>query len=221
MRALYLLLLAACGSGNGNGGDDVVDAAPPDVLTDGRLHVDDGTPTRLPCTSSFGQKLPASGTYGRLDGYLVAIVLPSGMNSCNADTSHVHLQVRMQGATYDIAVDATDGTTNMDDVNIGGIDHDLPTMPWTEGFHTGVNEDYVSLGVHSTDMVFKSKQQVVDTLTADLATANHISIYTITYGGDGAHLVHRNGNGRDGMIITEPLSQPAHFRLLSFTGQAF
>lgn len=198
-----------------------MDAPPIDVATDGRLHVDDGTPTRLPCTSNFGQKLPASGTYGRLDGYLVAIVPPSGMNACNADTSHVHLQIRMEGAVYDIAVDATDGSTNMDDVNVFELDRDLPTTPWAEGFHTGLNADYVSLGVHSTDMVFQTKSQVVATLNTDLEAANHISIYTITYGPDGGHLVHRNGNGRDGMIITEPLSQPAHFRLLSFTGQAF
>lgn len=208
---------AACGNGN----PTVVDGAPPDISTDGRLHVDDGTPTRMACTSSFGMQLPANNTYGRLDGYLVSIVAPSGMNSCNADTSHVHLQIRMKGATYDVAVDATDGATNMDDVHTATIDHDLPNQPWSEGWHGGINLDYTQFNIHSTDLPFETKQEVVTTLNTDLATTNHISVYMITYGGDGGHLVHRNGNGRDGMIVTEPLSQPSHFRLLSFTDVAF
>lgn len=43
----------------------------------------------------------------------------------------------------------------------------------------------------------------------------------VTYGGNGGHLVHRNGNGHDGMIVTEPLSSPAKLRVLSFTNIVF
>ena len=218
MRCRFsLVVLAACGGGNSS----TVDAPPVDVSTDGRLHVDDGTPTRQACTSNFGQLLGASGTYGRLDGYLVAIVPPSGMNSCNADTSHVHLQVRMNNAIYDVAVDATDGATNMDDVHTTQIEHDMPNLPWAEGWHAPVNSDYTTLGLHSTDLPFQTKQQVVGDLNGDFATTNHISVYMTTYGGDGGHLVHRNGNGRDGMIVTEPLSTPAKLRVLSFTNIIF
>ena len=39
--------------------------------------------------------------------------------------------------------------------------------------------------------------------------------------GGGGHLVHRNGNGHDGMIVTAPLSQPSYFRLLNFTDVTF
>ncbi|MEO8840764.1 MAG: hypothetical protein ABI591_30590 [Kofleriaceae bacterium] len=217
----YVIALSMVVVACGNGDNTVIDGAPADVSTDGRLHVDDGTPTRIACTSSFGKQLPASGTYGRLDGYLASIVAPSGMSSCNADTSHVHLQIRMMGATYDVAVDATDGTTNMDDVHTATIDHDLPNEPWAEGWHGGVNVDYTQFGIHSTDLPFETKQQVISSLNTDLATTNHISIFMTTYGSDGGHLVHRNGNGRDGMIVTEPLSQPSHLRLLSFTGVTF
>jgi len=218
LRTFSLALVAAC-SGGGSG--TPIDAPPPDVSTDGRLHVDDGTPSRTPCTSAFGNKLTSSPTYGRIDGYLAAIVPPSGMNSCNADTGHVHLQIRMMGATYDVAIDATDSITSVDDVHTGQVDHDLTNLPWAEGWHTGVNADYVSLGLHSADLALHTKAEVVSEITAFLATANHISVYMTTYGSDGGHLVHRNGNGRDGIVVTEPLSLPAHMMVLSFTDQAF
>lgn len=143
------------------------------------------------------------------------------MNSCNADDAHVHLQIKMAGAIYDVAVDATDAQTHVDDVHTYAMDAALPGAAWSEGFHTGITNDYVALGVHSAQLVLETKQQVIDTLNADLATANHISIFTTTYGGDGAHLVHRNGGGHDGMIVTDPLAPTAHFRLLSFSDQSF
>lgn len=208
--------------GCGGGSSSTLDGAPGDVSSDGRLHVADGAPTRQACTSNFGQLLGAAGTYGRLDGFLVAVVPPSGMSSCNADTSHVHLQVRMNGAVYDVAVDATDGMTGTDDVHTTQIVHDMPNLPWAEGWHAPVNSDYTTLGLHSTDLPFQTKQQVIDDLNADFTTTNHISVYMVTYtGGSGGHLVHRNGNGRDGMIVTEPLSSPAKLRVLSFTNVVF
>ena len=62
---------------------------------------------------------------------------------------------------------------------------------------------------------------IVSAFQTDLATVNHISIYTTTYGSDGAHLVHRNGSGHDGAVVTEPLSPTSHVRLLSFSDQSF
>lgn len=211
------VVLAACGNAS-----STTDGSTDTVPSDGRIHVDDGTPTRQPCTSTFGRSLTASPTFGRLDGYLVAIVPPGGA-ACNADSSHVHLQVRMNGAIYDVAIDVTDSMTNVDDVHTTTRDQALPTtgLPWSEGWHTGISVDYVALGVHSTDLALQTKSQMTTTLMSDLATANHISIYATTYGADGAHLVHRNSGGHDGLIVTEPLSVPAHLRLLSFTGQTF
>ena len=182
----------------------------------------DGTPVRQPCTSNFGNALPSSGTFGRLDGYLVAIVPPGSTNGCNDDSSHVHLQIKMNGAIYDIAIDATDSQTRTDDVHTGTLDMAMPSGPaWSEGFHTGVTLDYPSLGVHASSLPLQSKAQIVSAFQTDLATVNHISIFTTTYGGDGAHLVHRNGSGHDGAVVTEPLSPTAHVRLLSFSDQSF
>lgn len=221
---LYLLAassfgLAACGGGGSSPSIDAAVDAPPN---DGRVHVDDGTPTRQACTSSFGNKLTASPTFGRLDGYLVAIVPPGG-SACNGDSDHVHLQVRMSGAIYDIAIDATNGVTHVDDVHTVAMDRAMPvnTVPWAEGWHTGLLVDYIAMGVHSTDLPLMTKTEIVSALQSDLATANHISIYATTYGSDGAHLVHRNSGGHDGAIVTEPLSTPSHVRLFSFSDQSF
>jgi hypothetical protein len=63
--------------------------------------------------------------------------------------------------------------------------------------------------------------QLTQDLTSDLATVNHISVFATGYGPDGAHLVHYNGSDHDGAVITEPLSNPAHLRLFSFTTQTF
>ena len=237
LRCSVLLACLGCGSppltGTGTGTDaatgrdaasDGHGATPMDAAGGGSGSGSsvDGTPTRQACTSNFGSALPSSGTYGRLDGYLVAIVAPGSTNGCNDDDSHVHLQIKMNGGIYDIAIDATDGQTHTDDVHTGTIDIAMPSGPaWSEGFHTGVTIDYPTLGVHASALALNTKAQIVSTITADLATVNHISIFTTSYGGTGAHLVHRNGGGQDGLVLTEPLSTPSHLRLFSFSDQSF
>ncbi len=213
----YLLaLLAACGGGNAT-----IDA--PAATIDGTgadaapNHVDDGTPTRQTCTNNLGSALGA--TFGRMDGFLVAVVPPGG-GGCNADANHVHLQVKMNGAIYDVAVDVG-GTNGVEDVHSATRDFGMPGGAWAEGMHAGIPTDYVTLGVHSTDLPLKTRAQLSAALMAELATVNHISVYATPYGPDGAHLVHRNGQGRDGMIVTQPLSTPPHERLFSFTTQTF
>src|SRR5690349_2831550 len=110
MRAVVLAVaLLGCGGGGSSGHDASGDTAPG---IDGTLDAVDGAPMRLPCTGSFGSALSTS--YGRLDGYLVAIV-PPGNGGCNADTDHIHLQVKMNGAIYDVAVNV--GSPAMDDVH--------------------------------------------------------------------------------------------------------
>ena len=60
-----------------------------------------------------------------------------------------------------------------------------------------------------------------DVVAATEGRAPRISVFGTGYGPDGAHLIHRNGQGHDGLVVTEPLSTPAHVRLFSFTTQAF
>jgi hypothetical protein len=175
--------------------------------------VDDGTPTREPCTDQFGSAL--STTYGRLDGFLVAIV-PPGANDCSGDSDHVHLQIRANAMIYDVAVNV--GVQAQD---VHSTTRELALGPWVEGWHPGAIEDYVALGLHAADIPLESSAQLVSDLDTDLATANHISIFATGYGPDGAHLVHRNGGGHDGLIVTQPLSSPSHARAFSFSDQSF
>ncbi|MBL0216545.1 MAG: hypothetical protein IPQ07_22010 [Myxococcales bacterium] len=214
MKYGLLFLLAACGDSSG-----APDASlPRDAAADASwVHVDDGTPTRQACTQTLGNALGTA--FGRLDGLLVAIV-PPGNGGCNADANHVHLQVRMNGAIYDIAVDVG-GMNGVEDVHTTTRDLVMPGGPWSEGFHPSIPTDYVALGVHAAALTLESRQVLTSQLMSELATANHVSVYATPYGPDGAHLVHRNGSGHDGMIVTQPLSTPAHLRMFSFTSQAF
>ncbi|MCX5744839.1 MAG: hypothetical protein NT062_20315 [Proteobacteria bacterium] len=213
MRLVVLGLLLDLGGCGGNS-PGVPDARAVDAPIDAVVNADDGTPMRLPCTGQFGTAL--STVYGRLDGILVAIVQP-GNGGCNADPDHLHLQLKVNGAIYDVAVNV--GTTAVPDVHTTTRELWLPT--WSEGWHPGVHEDYPSLGVHAADIPLGTPTQVASAITADLATANHISVFATGYGADGVHLVHRTNGSRDGMIVTRPLSSPAHARLFSFSTQTF
>lgn len=214
VRFLLLSLLVACGGSAATPDAPRGDARPPADGSNGSAA--DGTPTRMPCTSNFGSAL--STTFGRLDGYLVAIV-PPGTGGCNADRGHVHLQVKVNGAIYDIAVDV--GSGSQQDVHTTTRDLPLPGPAWSEGWHTGVSNSYVAMGVHSGDLQLEDNAQLTSDVMNDLATVNHISVYATGYGPDGAHLVHYNGSQDDGLLVTEPLSNPAHARLFSFTTQSF
>ena len=218
--ALAFAWLVACRSSSStqlDAASDASDAAEGshDAAPDAVLDATDGPPDRQPCTNNLGSALTEE--FGRLDGTLVAIVQP-GAHGCNGDDNHIHLQIHANNEVYDIAVDVG-GEDGSDDVHTITTAKTLPA--WSEGWHTGVLEDYVADGFHSTDLPLETAQQVADDINGDLATVNHISIFGTGYGPDGAHLVHRNGDGHDGLIVTEPLSTPSHARLFSFTDQAF
>jgi hypothetical protein len=227
--ALFGFVLASCGGGShssapgdaGVTGDDAsiddastLDASTGDATPSGDAAPDagglDGTPTRQACTGAFGSALTTS--FGRLDGYLVAIV-PAGHRGCNGDSTHVHLQVRAQSAVYDVAV------------NVDGLFHqqDLarPGAAWSEGWHTGVTDSYASLGVHSSQFAASTVAQLGPEIEMLLANANHVSIYATGYGPTGVHLVHYQGRGNDGMVVLDPLSPTSHALMFAFQGDTF
>ena len=213
--AIVGVVVAACGGGGTTGSPDaptagpdakvVADAAPPgpDAAPQG-----DGTPTRVACTNNLGNALTTQ--HGRLDGYLVAIV-PVGHNGCNGDSSHVHLQVKANSMTYDVAVNVSDPQ----DVDYLAADEALPDGPWSEGWHPGQAAllDYPTLGHHAADFTPTPQATLEADINTELASANHVSIFMTGYGPDGGHLVHRQGGGRDGAIVIDPLGAP---RLLMF-----
>jgi hypothetical protein len=171
----------------------------------------DGTPTRTACTSSFGSALTSA--HGRLDGTLVAIV-PAGTHTCNGDSTHVHLQVKVDGAIYDVAVNA-DGLE-------AEADAPLPGSPWSEGWHAGDTLDYVTdLGLHASSFTLTGLTAVRQRIETELASANHVAIYATGYGATGVHLVHRQGSGRDGAVVLDPLGPKPHILAFRFDTQSF
>jgi hypothetical protein len=178
----------------------------------GRSDSGDGPPTRHACTTQFGDGL--RGAYGRIDGFVVAVLAPrSGL--CNADSHHVHIQVTAAGATYDVAVNTDAGFIAHRDVR-------LPGAAWSEGWHSNASLDYVrDLGLHSGDFTAENQTQTDQDVEAVLASANHISIFATPYNHSGVHLVHRQGQGHDGAVITDPLSPTAHLLAFHFSDQRF
>src|SRR5512140_2168524 len=183
----------------------------PDASSDSAPAPGDGTPQRLACTSSFGSAL--STVHGRIDGRLVALV-PTTQHSCSSDSTHLHLQIAMNGSTYDVAV-------NLDALT-DEIDAPLPDGAWTEGFHDTMQLDYVAnLGLHSTAFTAGTVDTIQQRLVAALANVNHVSVFATGYGPGGAHLVHRQGGGRDGAVFIDPLSPKAHGFVFHFDTQTF
>ncbi|GAC1540191.1 MAG: hypothetical protein NVS3B10_04870 [Polyangiales bacterium] len=197
------------GAGDTDGGGTSGDGAP---QADGASPTfSDGTPTRSACTSTLGMGL--SPEHGRLDGTLVSIVPATGAR-CPSDPSHLHLQVRMNGANYDIAV-------NLDGLE-GEIDAPLPGIPFAEGWHV-MNLDYVKdLGIHSDALTLTNPATIRARVVAQLANANHISVFGTGYpGSDGAHLIHRKLTGHDGALVVNPLGAKAHVIAFRFSTDTF
>jgi len=195
------------------------DAGPADSGSDGAGDASvsndggDGPPTRVPCTSSFGDAL--SGAYGRLDGFAVAVVPPASGGGCNADRHHVHLQVSAGGQTYDVAI-------NTDSGFIAEKDMPLPGGAWSEGWHTDASLDYpTDLGLHDADFTAGSEDVLDQDIESALASANHVSVFATPYSHGGVHLVHRQSSGHDGALVTDPLSAQAHVFAFHFSNQSF
>ncbi|CAN5915419.1 hypothetical protein BH11MYX4_BH11MYX4_67880 [soil metagenome] len=186
-------------------------AVDPDAAPDAAVF-DDGTPTRIACTSRLGSGLVPP-NHGRLDGQLVAIVAPDARR-CPSDASHLHLQILMTGAVYDVAV-------NLDGFE-GETDAKLPGIPFAEGWHP-MDLDYVNdLGLHAPALTVTSAAAVRARLELVLASANHISVFGTAYpGSDGAHLIHRNGIAQDGALVVNPLAPTAKVIAFRFANDKF
>lgn len=209
---------ASCGAAIDAGVSDATtvtpDAGTPDAATGG-----DGTPTRLPCTSTFGSAMSA--TFGRLDGILVSIVNPNTTTSCRGDDNHIHLQVRVNGGVEDIAVNIA-STTGNPDVDFLTINTALRGGAWTEGWHTGQSLDYpTNLGVHSGNFTERTPTQLTSLVDSALTSANHVSIFTTGFDATGGHLIHREGGNHDGAIVINPTTSNPTYLLFHFTTQSF
>ncbi len=226
--------VAACGgssaTGPATGGDDgggaQADAATDDGPGDAQPSGDagpsagDGTPTRTSaCTPLSQQTGTAIDTFhGRLDGYLVYVVPQGGPSSCNGDYSHVHLQVKMNGDVYDVAVDI--GKTPGDAL-FYEQDMPLPGGAWQEGWHDD-GLSYPQLGVHASQFTSEVPAALGQKIESELANVNHISVFGDAYQThNGCHDVHYQNGSTDGAIVIDPLSPTAHVLFFRFSTQTF
>jgi hypothetical protein len=182
----------------------------------------DGTPSyTAACTLLADETGTAIDTvHGRLDGYLSFVVPIGGSDKCNGDSSHVHLQIRVDGTIYDVAVD----TGKFDgDVNLYEADMPLPDGAWSEGWHGDDGLTYTSLGIHSDQFTPEDPATLGQKLATELAGVNHVSIFGTGYPqGNGCHDVHyHDGNGQDGALVIEPLSPTPHILFFRFSTDTF
>jgi hypothetical protein len=180
----------------------------------------DGTPsytsTCTPLSEQTGTALDTA--HGRLDGYLAYVVPKDGPASCNGDDSHVHLQIRMNGAIYDVAVDIG---TFTGDSNLYEADMPLPMGAWSEGWHDD-GLSYPQLGLHSTQFTPEDPTTLGQKIQSELAGANHVSVFGDSYSTDnGCHDVHYENGTTDGALVIDPVSPSAHIMFFRFSTQSF
>jgi len=179
----------------------------------------DGTPTRQPCTGAFGSAMTAA--FGRLDGFLVAVVNPNTTTSCRGDDNHLHLQVKVNGGIEDIAVNVA-STTGNPNVDFRTVSAALRGGAWTEGWHPGQTLDYPgNLGASSTSFTEETLTQLTASIDNLIANANHVSIFATGFDPTGGHLIHRQGGGHDGAIVINPTTSSPTYLLFHFTNQSF
>jgi hypothetical protein len=195
--------------------------APSDAATPFDAALPDAGVERLSCTGTFGSALAPS--FQRLDGRLVALVAPSGPRGCRPDADHLHLQILVGTDTYDVAVTTRSTDPSAPDVFLDEITAGLPGPTFATGAHDGVSIDYpTTFGAHDGDFTSHAEVELLSLLEARLSTVDEISVFATGYsGGDGAHLVHRNGHEDDGALVLAPESPTSPVLLFHFGGQTF
>jgi hypothetical protein len=180
-----------------------------------------GTDKSAGCASTFGAAL--TNAFGRVDGTVLAILAPGNQTCAMPNSTHVVLEVTMNGAAYRMVVNVL-STSNVPDVWLGATDAPLAGPPWSEGWHPGVQLDYVTtLGVTKAMFTESMQAAAVARVTDAITIGAHISVYATSSGGTQAastHLIHRNLTNQDGAIVLDPETAP-HYLLTAFPEQSF
>jgi hypothetical protein len=230
---LVLILLAplpACSSsgnpsaqGSDGGGASPHDASLDTSAEDDASDASDDANKSAPCAATFGSAL--TNAFGRVDGTVVAVV-PAGDETCAMPNStHLVIQVLVQGAVYRMVVDVlSDEPTDSgsEAVMYYEMDGPLAAGAWSEGWHPGVALDYVStLAVHTPQFTLIDEADVEARITSEIQLGAHISVFaTSDDEPSSAHLVHRNLTNQDGAIVFSPDTAP-HYFLIQFQDQTF
>jgi hypothetical protein len=237
VRALLLtsaLLLAACSSSNAPAGaadsghvDSSVDAATTtdaapskDAAKDAALDVAPDVNKAAPCATTFGDAL--TNAFGRLDGTVVAIVPPNDQTCAMPNMTHLVIQVTWNGSAYRMVVDVLSDSGDPD-VSFYEMNAPLADGAWAEGWHPGIDFDYVTtLSVHSTSFTAMTQANLVAKVTSEIALGSKISVFATSMDEPtSAHLVHRNVTNQDGAIVLGPDTKSPHYLLFRFSEQTF
>jgi hypothetical protein len=206
VRAL-LVLLVACRASSGA----VPDAAPRDVPID-------SSDKSASCASTFGTALTPA--FGRLDGTIRAVVFPGNQTCAMPNSTHVVLQVTMDGAAYRMVINVL-STSSDPHVWLGETNAPLAGMPWSEGWHPGEQLDYVTtLGMSKSSFTEANQLEAIHRLDEALTIGARVSVYATSSGGASAHLVHRNLTNADGAVVIDPETAPRYL-LSAFPQQVF
>lgn len=202
MRIALLLAVAACGSSKSTPGT-------PDAPAD----------KAAACASTFGAAL--TDAFGRLDGTILAVVEPGNTTCAMPNGTHVVLEVTVNGAAYRMVANVL-STSNDPHVWLGEVDAALAGDPWAEGWHPGVELDYVStLHVAKPQFTESDEAAAVARLDAMLEVGAKVSVYATSQNSpSSAHLIHRNATNADGAIVLSPDTAP-HYLLTAFPEQTF
>jgi hypothetical protein len=180
------------------------------------------------CADVFGDKLTTG--FGRIDGRVWAVQKPSDTQCVMPNRDHLIIQVLMSGAVYRLVTNV-ESDRNLDDggppppVRLAIVPHALPEPAFSEGWHAGdITLDYpTTLGVHTDAFTPGTLDELVAKVAAEIKIGDEVSVYAQSGAGrpESAHLIHRNGKGKDGAIVVSPKTASPKFLLFQFGDQTF
>jgi hypothetical protein len=198
----------------------VADSGAPDAGIPDSGVPDAGIDKSATCASTFGSSLAG---FGRLDGTVLAVVPPGDQACALPNSTHLVLQVTMNGAAYRMVIDVL-SNQGSPDVWFYEFDGALAGGAWTEGWNPNLTLDYVTdLQVHSTMFTEMNEAALVAKITSELRLGAHVSVFATSGNGEpnSAHLIHRNITNNDGAIIINPEGANPHWLLMRFDNQSF
>lgn len=193
------------------------------IVTDGGADagdIDAGRPVSCDekaaaCASTFGTLFTRSN--GRADGTLVALVRPVDQQCVAPNSTHVVVQLDIQGEVQRLVV-------SVDGVAVTTADAPLKGDAYAPGWHVNQQLDYpADLGKHSTDFHDVTLNEAVDFLCEHLELGAPVSVYAYSDGSNpsSAHQIHRNDNYPDGAIVVNPTSANPTYLLFRYATQVF
>jgi hypothetical protein len=204
------------GSGHGGypaaGGDAAI---PPDASDGGDARVVSCDDKAKACAAQFGSAFTKSN--GRADGSLVALVRPVDQQCAEPNSTHVTLQLSIQGQVQRLVA-------SVDGVAVTTVQNPLLGPAYSEGWHLDQSIDYVSdLGVHSSDFTDVTLDEAVDFLCSHLEIGAPVAVFAYSDGTkpSSAHQIHYNDNYPDGAIVANPTSASPTYLLFRYSDQVF